>query len=180
MMILNLILFLSFGQVFAQGNSNEKMDWNTWLHQQKQLENQFSNLSNEVKQKQADEKVHRLIGAAEEVQTNLNQRIMLLQEKITSLENDCQDPKKKIPRPSSLLKFTQLSNVIKADKAPDPKTLDLIAVSQTIQKNQNNYMNEQRDRIDDLSVGCAQIANMGAGKPTKKVKYKTKLKSVVK
>lgn len=163
-LLLSLVAFYQVDSVHAE----EKMDWNTWNHEQGQLENQFNQLSSEIKQKPGDDKVQNLIGAAQEVQTNLKNRILAFQEKINALETDCHDPKKRIPHPASLLKFTKISNVIKSDKQPDPKTLDLIAVSKTMQEKQNLFIKDQRDRIDDLSAGCAHISSLGAVAPAKK------------
>lgn len=155
--------------------AQEKMDWNTWQHQQAELEKQFNQLSTEIKQKPGDPKELTLIGVAQEVQISFKNRILAFQEKINSLETDCQYPKKRIPHPISLLKFTQISNGIKGEKAPDPKALDLIAISKSIQEKQNIFMKEQRERIEDLSAGCTQLSQMGAGKqPKPPTKTKTK------
>lgn len=173
-----LVLSLFVSSVFAE----EKMDWNTWQHHQEELEKQFNQLSTEIKEKASNEKNLSLIGAAQEVQVNLKNRILALQDKINALETDCHDPKKKIPHPMSLLKFTQISNGIKGEKIPNQKALDLIAMAKTIQEKQAMYMKDQRDRIEDLSSGCAQLSQMGAGKvtPKKSEKTKTKLKTKTK
>lgn len=176
MKLLILLSALSLNSV-AQDSSQEKMDWNTWQHHQAELEKQFNQLSTEIKEKSSSEKNLSLIGAAQEVHLNLKNRILAFQDKINALETDCQDPKKKIPHPMSSLKFIQISNGIKSEKIPDKKALDLIAVSRTIQEKQVLYMKDQRDRIDDLSAGCAQLSQMGAGKVPVKKSEKTKTKS---